>query len=347
MTVTEWMMTLGLVLTTLVVYAIIMRLARRLSPPLVALRFALSPPQAKRVLTAWTDANLTGRAIAVLLLEAAFLVPLLLITAITLAITSDDPVRPALGYANVIVLFAVLVAGLANYVEIICLLVTTLSRPRTVVVFVTRLLAWAKNTILAFAAVYAIFRAQVYLYVRLGQQEWQYTFAALLVATALVAFIVARRLTAFSATYPPLLALQLAPSRLAAKDVLERWGEKGRRAARHVVLLQSLLAVLYGMMLAGLFERVDVRYEGVQKAAAYLGWFMLIASACHVAQNLGAYVALRLNAMGWWVNVMRRLGWMRMTLLAFAAAYFAGLFLRREWYAVRWLAERIAKLVTT
>lgn len=328
---------------TLLVYLFVRQIGRPLRPSFATLEFAATPVSAKRALLTWEEAGTKSRALWMIGFESFLLIPLYVITAFTLADAAETAKIPG-GSGDVWVLAAVFLAALLNYAENVCLTLTLMSKARESLVFVTRWLAWSKSTILALTVVYTFIRVEMYLDARLGQQGWQYTLPVLVVATLIMAFVVGRRLTALSASYPPLLALQLAPSRLAAKDVLERWGDKGRKFAQRTLLLQAAFAILYGLTLAGMCDLVNVKVPLLQNLAGYLSWFMLIAGGCHVGQNLGAYMALRLRGMGWWVDVMRRLGWARMTIHSLAGGYFVVLLLRREWHVVKWIGVRIAEV---
>ncbi len=326
-----------------VAWLVISRIRRTLDPPFAALEFASNPKDAKRVLTAWTDAKRRLRVLVTIAIEFFILIPLYVTAAWTLAAAGEDPNHEVITAASYFVAFAVTAAALAHYVESFSIAVTLIARA-PMLVFATRILGWIKYTILALAAVYAIFRAEAYLFLKLGDQKWSNLLSGLVVGTLLIALFAFHASTRLSKSYPPLVALQLAPSRLAAKDILERWGAKGRRIAGRALLLQCAMAVLYGLTLAEIFKRVEVPAPTLDKFAAYLSWLMLIAAACHVAQNLGAFVAVRRRAMGWWVTPMRRLGRVRMALLALALGYSIALLVRVEFLGGYWLGEKIAEL---
>lgn len=328
---------------TALVYLILSRVIRPLVPPFVAFELASTPTHAKRVRMAWQDEKHIGRAFLAVGLETV-LIPLYVTTAWKLAVAVMDGDHPVVRALNFTVVVAVWFVGFAHFAENIGLVVTLVIGARNLVVFVTRVLGWIKYTIMALTVVWMIFEAEVYLYVWLGKERAVNTLAWLIAATAVIGFLVARQLTMLSREHPSLLALQFAPSRLAAKDILERWGRKGRKTAERALLLESGLAVLYGVTLAALCERVRIGGPFLSRAAVYLAWVMLTAAACHLAQNVGAYVALRRHAMGWWAGTMRRLGHIRLLLLGLVITYFICLLIRLEWYALVWAGDKIKQL---
>lgn len=330
----------GVVVTT-VIYLGIVLVRRTLDPPFGRLAFASTKSHADRVLAAWKERKTKGRTFLIVAVENLLLIPLYVTTTWMLGTALDDLSRPVLSKVNTGAMITMVVAALAHFAQNLCILVTLLLQARKLMVFLTSAFGWIKNTSLALSVVYIIFRIELYLSTQLKAQETPYTLASLIVSTLVVALLMARRQTALSRAHPPLLALQLAPSRFAAKDVFERWGEKGRKDAHSALLLQSLFAVLYGLTLAVICDRVDVAQPELQMVRGYVGWIMLIAATCHVAQNLGAYAALRLRSMGWWGAPMRRLGWVRIGLLVLGTAYFVILLIRREWQWAQSLADSI------
>ncbi|HEX7192966.1 MAG TPA: hypothetical protein VF381_15460, partial [Thermoanaerobaculia bacterium] len=141
-------------------------------------------------------------------------------------------------------------------------------------------------------------------------------------------------LSIFSETHPPVLSLLLAPDRLMAKGVLERWGVKGRRCAERTLFLESVLALLYGLTLPTICREVHVTAPGLQKTAEIMAWVAIIAASCHIAQNIGALIAVNRGDIGWWLGWMRRVGKVRIALASAVALYFVALLLRLEWTKV-------------
>lgn len=342
MSAIDWI-TLTFLLATAVVYFTIGRVIRPLVPPFVAFELASTPAHAKRARMAWQDAKQTRRAYLAMVLEI-LLIPLYVITASLLASLVADNGHLVVGLLNSMVAAAVAFVGLAHFAENAGLAFTLAIGVRPLVVFVTRVLGKFKYTIMALTVVWVIFETEAYLYVSLRRQQGVNTLVLLIAATLLVGFLAARQLTMLSRERPSLLTLQFAPSRLAAKDVLERWGRKGRKAAERALLLESLLALLYGLMVATLCERVEIAERRFGSMAVYLAWVILTAAACHLAQNLGAYVALRRQAMGWWVGTMRRIGRIRLLLLGAVAAYFICLLISIEYGAILSAGDRIKQL---
>jgi hypothetical protein len=332
LSVMEWLV------ATALVYLAIGRIIRPLVTPFVAFELASTSNHAKRVLMTWQDAKQIRRVLCAIVLET-LLIPLYVVTAWKLMMAVNDEQHPVVGVLNVFVATAMTLAGLAHFVENIGLVVTLTIGARPAIVFFTRFLGWFKYTVMALTTVWLIFQAEAYLYVWLGKQQSGHKLGWLLAAMVIVGLLVARQLTRLSRNRPSLLALQFAPSRLAAKDILEQWGSAGRAMAARALLLESALAVLYGLTLAVTCERIDPPvFDG---AAVYIGWLMLTAAACHLAQNVGAYVAVRRRTMGWWVGMMRRVGRLRLALLGVTALYFLCLLVWVEWSALAWIGARI------
>ena len=326
---------------TVVAYAVGRVFLRPLSPPFVALELAASQNHAKRVCALWQEKNYNRRALGGLAVGLFALIPLYTVTAFLLIEPYIDKKMVAVKILGYILLIAVVFAAIAHAVENVLLAVTLITRPRATVVFATRMLAWFKYMVLALSVLYALLRGESSLYARIGSQG-STGLAVLVALTVAVAFHAAQRMTTLSRDHPPLLALQLAPSRLAAKAVMEHWGKKGRRAAEKALLFQSIFAVLYGVALAAIFEAVNLRWTPPVRIADYFPAAMLAAAACHLAQNVGAYIALFRREMGWWVGSMRVLGRLRIALLAVAALYLGVLLIRAEANAVQSAATRLA-----
>jgi hypothetical protein len=323
---------LGFLALTFIVYLIVNRILRPLTPALVNLEFATVPKQANAIREQWQDGHQIGFAVAAILMQNLLLIPLYSLTAVLLAYVFKPEGR-VMEFLNWTLVLLVILVAAAHFLENAALLVTLIFRARDTVVFGTRKLAWFKYTVAALAMLYATFRGEAYLYVLLGHRE-PFIVAVLVVMTVAAGFVTARQLTLLSRDYPPLLALQLAPSRLAAKDILERWGHQGRARAGRALLLQTLFAVLCGLTLATFCARVHLHATVLDKIAQSFGWAVLAAAACHVAQNVGAFVAVRRRDMGWWVDSMRALGRARLVLLGVTALYFIALLIGWEWLKI-------------
>lgn len=330
-------------LATAVFYFIISRVIKPLEPPFVAFELASTPTHAKRARMAWQDAGQMRRAYTAIFLETLF-IPLYFNATLHVARAFMNEDNPVVLRLNIAVVLAIGLAGLLHLAANIGMVVTLAIGAKASVVLMTRILGRIKYTIMALTVVAVIFEAVAGLYVWMGRQHNAYTLPGLIAATILVGLVVAHRLTRLSRNRPPLFALQFAPSRLAAKDVLERWGERGRKSAERALLLESVLAVLYGLTLATICQRHRVDEPLLHRAAEYLAWVMLTAASCHIAQNIGAYVALRRGAMGWWVGTMRRLGRVRLLLLAAVATYFICIVVRAEWILIREVGMAIKDL---
>lgn len=316
-------------------YIVIRELSRPLQPMFVSMELA-SHIGAKRGLKKWQDAGMIRRALGVIALDVAFVLLYVrgawLLTIATIEST-HGVVMLTLAW---LVLRAIWAAAIVNLLEDLGLLITLLgSKVREDVVVATRVLGWIKYTIFALTVVYVMFRVEVYLFGHLRTlvaDHPRHTIGSLVAATVIVAFLVARRVVHLSRNHRPLLSLQLAPNQLAAKGVLERWGTTGRGNAKAALILESVLALLYGLALATICERLgfldhwlwpQAGKPWIKVSAAYAAWLTLIAAACHLAQNLGAYVAVRTSTMGWWVGAMRYAGRLRLTLLSVVLVYFA------------------------
>jgi|SRR5688572_2255174 len=339
----QFLLAIKWLLATAVLYFVISRVIRPLAPPFVALELASTPTHAKRVRMAWQDAGQIWRAYTAILLET-LLIPFYFFATLHVARAFMNEDHQVVLNMNVIVVIAMLVAAVMHLAENIGLVVTLMIGARAPVVWLTRILGRIKYTIIALTVVWVIFQIVFSIYMWLGKPHRVNTLAWLIAATVVVGLLVMRRLTMLSRNYPPLFALQFAPSRLAAKDVLERWGQRGRKSAERALLLESLLAVLYGLTLATICQRHRVDQQLLNRTAEYLGWVMLAAASCHIAQNVGAYVALRREAMGWWVGTMQRLGRLRLFLLGVVATYFVSLLIRAEWIVIREVGTAIKQL---
>ena len=88
---------------------------------------------------------------------------------------------------------------------------------------------------------------------------------------------------------PGIVALELAgPEKV--DEILETWGDVGRRAARTSTVLDQLWLVTYSVLLAGIWTAVSERLRGRDRrwlghGAAVAGWAALAAGACDAAEN--------------------------------------------------------------
>ena len=135
------------------------------------------------------------------------------------------------------------------------------------------------------------------------------------------------------------MMLHLAPSVPAANAVLARWGSKQQEKARIANAENALFALLYGETLAilafGLAGSMKPTSLWFSTGRA-VGWFTLLAATCHVIQNCCAEAALRGQRMGWWLNVCKAAGAIRVLLLYAAGVWFGLLLLSGE----LWLAAK-------
>ncbi|HUP61277.1 MAG TPA: hypothetical protein VNA69_12740 [Thermoanaerobaculia bacterium] len=325
-------------------YLIVGRAGARLRPRLVAMELASTLRHASNVLLEWQQGRQMGRAIITVALDMIHVVvyAVALVT-LLVAIGRPEGIPPAIYATNALVMLGVAFAALANWAEDILMLVMLGTRKAySFAVFWTRFLGWCKYALMALLLVYLIFRGEVYLYEFLNavikRGHWM-TIAWLTATMVLLAFLVARRLSMFSQQHAPLLSLQLARDRLTAKTILEQWGRRGRRNAAITLGLQSLFALLYGITLAILCRRIEFQNESLQMTAGAMAWLAIIAASFHVAQNLGAFIAVNRGDMGWWVGVMRRVGRMRIALLGLVGFYFVALAVYGEWTVLAGIAR--------
>jgi hypothetical protein len=339
---------LALFAFVLVIYLIIARLRKALRPPFIALELASSEKHATNVLMQWKP-NGVQRAMATVFIDIVVVLVYLAAGELLLFALQPENSPSGIVWTHGVMMIGVALIAVANGVENILLLITLIRTKPGGRAFATRVLGWFKFTMVAVGVLYLIFRGEVHLFekldgiVRSGDWEPIWWLSA---AILLLAFVVTRRLAVFSQQYPPLLSLQLASDRLNAKGILERWGKRGRRQAGITLVLQSALALLYGITLATLCRRISVDEPVLQKAGRCAAWLVIIAASCHFAQNLGAFIAVQRGQMDWWVDAMRRLGKARMYLLGLVGLYAVALLVWVEWGALNsaaaWLTERVA-----
>jgi hypothetical protein len=348
------MMNVSLVLFAVVVvmYLIIAWLRKPLRPSFIALELASSEKHATNVLILWKP-NDFQRAMATVVIDMIVVLVYLVAAELLLLALLPENSPSGIVWTHGVMIFAVALIATANWVEDILLLITLLRTKSGGRAFATRVLGWFKFTMVAVGVLYLIFRAEHYLFSKLDEivkpGHWK-LISWLSAAMLLLAFLVARRMATFSRQYPPLLSLQLASDRLNAKGILERWGKRGRREAGITLVLQSALALLYGITLATLCRKAGDAEPALRNAGRGAAWLVIVAASCHFAQNLGAFIAVQRGQMDWWVDAMRRLGKARMILLGLVGLYGVALLIRVEWGALNsaaaWLAEWVAGRLT-
>jgi hypothetical protein len=91
------------------------------------------------------------------------------------------------------------------------------------------------------------------------------------------------------------IPFELARTEDRAAEILDRWGEEGRAAARRSLLLDFGYLLGYGFLLAGLNARVAARAlrtgrQSLTAASSMFAWGALLAAGCDAVENLSLYV---------------------------------------------------------
>jgi len=340
-----------LLFASAILYFIVRKLTASLNPPFVALELASTPKHAANVLLEWQRNQKVPFAIIACFCDA--LLVFFYFAACLWLVLMVHREGKVLGSLSYLVALGIAFAALANWVEDGALVVTLVrGRASESLVALARWFGWIKYSAMAMTIVYFIFRGEVWVFERLKDYVRPHprtTIGLLGVVTLATTFLIGRRLTLLSRDRPPLLALQFACDRLAARDVLEKWGSR-RREAAFTLALDSLLAVLYGVTFATLFESIVLHWnaghsKSVVDAAAFMAWVAIVAAAFHIGQNLGAFIAAVRGSMGWWVSLMRRVGWMRYLLLLEIGLYFIVVLVDYEAHKLTQFVIWIATLV--
>jgi hypothetical protein len=260
---------------------------------------------------------------------------------------------------GVVIGWIALLAMLAGWFENGAMLVTITALgkqkdPKTI--YFTALLATIKYVGFSIAIAFLLFRFEYFIYDICDQlapfiAKWIGA-TLLLLATGIAGL---RMLRASASLYPSLMMLHLAPSIPAANRVLARWGSKQQATARSANAENALFALLYGEMLAIFaFRLADwLKLHSSLRLAPWwfatgraVGWFALLAATCHVVQNCCAEAALRQRRMGWWLDVCKAGGAVRVLLLSLAGGWFGLLLFSGELWlagtALRWIKSLTA-----
>ena len=327
-----------------VLYAVVWKLARKLDPPFVRMELASKQEHASNVLNEWKTRGLVSTALAVAVLDVFLAGSYVVgIVAVLVGLFAQHTAEAIAGI-NVMAIAAIIVAGLGNFIGDIFLFIM-IARGRTYefLVTVTRTFGRFRYTTMALTVVYFVFRGEIYFYDELrgmiGLQDRK-TIGSLAAVTLILSFFVLRLLTRFSAHHRPLLSLLLAPDRVSAQGVLDRWGTKGRHDAKVILLLEVVLAVLYGVTLATVCHQDLCNIENYEWIAESFAWVAIAAASFHVAQNFGGLVALKRGEMGWWVHWTRRVGRVRIGLAWSLGLYFVALLVLGEWHILRHATEK-------
>jgi hypothetical protein len=246
---------------------------------------------------------------------------------------------------GVVVGWITLLAMLAGWIENWAMLVTIIAlakqKKRIRTIYFTAVVAMIKYVGFSIAIAFLLFRFQYFIYDKLGPSfaNWiGIPFFLLLTGVAGM-----RMLRASAPLHPSLMMLHLAPSIPAANRVLARWGSKQRPIAQVANAENALFALLYGetlaifaFRLAELLKPISTWWYATGRA---VGWFVLLAATCHVIQNCCAEAALIERRMGWWLDVCKAGGAIRVCLLYVAGTWFGLVLVRGElWLAGKALA---------
>jgi hypothetical protein len=298
-----------------------------LKPRFGRLEFATSKVEATRTIGEWVDGFMLWRAYAAIIADFPLIATYVWAAWGLMRLSYDQAETLHTVWLHIGFFALTVVAAMANVVENVTLLYALFVQRGTMFLWVTLVTAWTKYSLLSLTLVYVIFNFEAYLLSKVESQV-----PALVALTLFAALLFARRATQLSRQKPPLLMLQLAPDRVAAKDLLERWGQSGRTLASAALWHDSLFAVLYGLTLAAICKGVTI--DGaprLQTWARNFAWVILIGAACHIAQNIGALVAIRMRTIGWWVTPMRFFGRLRLIILSAGAVFFVALLIRFEY----------------
>lgn len=333
----------GLMLVTMAVIFFVWNVVRKqVRPRLIAYELAGSRDSALHILVKW---GATGKfwARCAILIDFLFL-PALAVPIAYFCFWAAASMRPGvevehgravgvmregfpwLAWLGVRLGWATLGALLSGWAENLIMLLTIARGRGTKSVLLTRLFACLKYGILSVAAAVLICRFEYYVYEKLEplvDTRHGHMLAVLAAASALAGMWMLKLATPL---HPSLLTLQLAPSSNAANRVLARWGAKRQLIARRANRVDSLFAILYTETLAFLFFGIAHRLHDwpiLTSLTRSVGWYMLLAGTCHLAQNCGVEAALRDHKMGWWIQISRSCGALRFFLL-FLGGLWAG-----------------------
>jgi hypothetical protein len=367
----------SLLLVTAVIIFVSNAVRDPVRPRLIGFELAPSPGSALHILDKWrAPGKLRARNailsdFLVLLFIAALISYLCFWAAITVSKQPVSTKQPWLALIGVLLGWATLVALLCGWAGNVAMLVTIARDQGTTSVFFSRFFASLKYGILAFAVAFLLCRLEYFVYQKLlwvvEYEKLQHpvtayyaTLSVLFVASVLTLLKV-RKLA--NTLHPSLLMLQFAPSRDAANRLLARWSAKRRRAARRANWFDMLFAILYTVTLAFFFFRLKDALGAwplLSKSAGFseivfkfgtwanpsslswcVGWFMLLAGTCQVAQDLGAWAALREGEMGWWIRICRSLGALRFALLFLGCLWVGVLVLLGETHVLMYVLCKI------
>lgn len=247
--------------------------------------------------------------------------------------------------AGWIALLAMLAGWIENWAMLVTIIALAKQKKRIRTIYFTSVVATIKYTGFSIAVAFLLFRFEYFIYDSYAQlgpyfanwigvnrvvANWiGITFFLLLTGIAGL-----RMLRASASLYPSLMMLHLAPSIPAANRVLARWGSRQRPMAQVANAENALFALLYGETLAILAFRLAVWLQPISSlwfaTGRAVGWFALLAATCHVIQDCCAEAALIERRMGWWIDVCKAGGAIRVLLLYVVGTWFGLLLLLGE-----------------
>jgi len=294
--------------------------ARKLSPKVIQLELAETVAEANRILDAWGEAGKRSARWAIYAdyVFALFYPPACALLLVGMA--SNLYFRDVLP-VGVAVAAAVLTCGICDWLENTAMLLT-LKRVRPTTVDLGRWFARIKFGFLALGITYVFFWGFYYVGRIITFVAQGYSEAVSLVLIVCLAFTGAFLVAAEWRLKPPLLMLQLAPTRSAVNRLLVRWDDSQHKAARRAILIDLLFVLLY-IGVSALFFATAVRPAAsgpfLQMLARIAGWSMVAAAALQWVQDWGAYYTLHVRRTGWWLQPTRLSGIARIQLIKVAA----------------------------
>jgi hypothetical protein len=318
-------------------------IARKLSPKVIQLELAETVAEANRILDAWGEKGqrTARRAIYADYLFALFYPPACALLLMWMA--SNLYFRDVLPI-GLVVAVSVLTCALWDWLENTAMLLT-LKRIRPTTVDAARWFARIKFGLLALGITYIFFWCFYYIgriitFIAQGYAEPVSLVLVLCLASIGTLLVVTKR-----RLKPPLLMLQLAPTRSAVNRLLVRWDESQHQAAKRAILIDLLFVLLYTAVSA-LFFATAVRPAAsgpfLKFLALVAGWSMVAAAAFQWVQDWGAFYTLRVRRTGWWLQPTRVAGIARIQLIKVAAGI--GIVFLINW-EVRHLAGVIWQLI--
>jgi hypothetical protein len=330
---TRFKIVAGLTLASIATFGVASKVRDRIRPRLIGFELALTVSAALNILDRWDERRKRLARIAAIIDFFSIPALTLLIADLCFWAALSVPFEvPWLKGVGVLMGWAALAVLPIGWAEDVAMLRSLSSSPGSKSVYVTRLFASFKYGILAIATAFLLCRFEYFVYQLIEPAVRLYPRSTLALLAAVSAGFGLWMLQLAKPLHPSLLMLHLAPSREAANRVLNRWGAK-RQMAQRANLVDTVFAILSTVTLAFLFFRLAGPPENAPILASVsqsVGWFMLLAGTCHVAQNVGAEAALREKKMGWWISICRTCGGLRVSLFFLGGLWGGFLWLRWE-----------------